>query len=222
MEPQYHITQLNEHAVLISLGNVIDREINKKIISLHDQLRLNPFDGFIESVPAYSSLAVYHCSRFSVVKNELDKTMEKLHSGKAHKSKLLHVPVLYDGEDLAYVAQHHRLRLEDVATLHCSLIYQVFMIGFLPGFPYLGKVDDRIATPRKDTPRSKVPAGSVGIAGFQTGIYPQSSPGGWQLIGRTPLKIFNTSKEQPCLFSAGDEVKFFQVSKSEFDSLNEY
>ncbi len=125
-------------------------------------------------------------------------SVESVQSNKS----VIEVPVLYDGDDLAFVAQQHQLSHEDVISIHTANEYRVFMIGFLPGFAYMGSVDQRIATPRKSTPRTAVPAGSVGIAGIQTGIYPQASPGGWQLIGRTPLKIFCVKRETPCLFAA--------------------
>lgn len=134
----------------------------------------------------------------------------------------LEIPVLYDGDDLDLVAELHQLAREEVIAIHTSRSYHVFMLGFLPGFSYMGTVDDRIATPRKSSPRILVPAGSVGIAGYQTGIYPQSSPGGWQLIGRTPLKIFDAGRSKTCLIDAGDQVKFSPISKTEFEKLNEY
>jgi inhibitor of KinA len=132
------------------------------------------------------------------------------------------IPVFYNGEDLRGLAELHDLAVEEVIDLHCNKTYRVFMIGFLPGFAYMGKLDKRIATPRHASPRTQVPAGSVAIAGFQTGIYPLSSPGGWQLIGQTPKMIFDTRKEQPCLLQAGDMVQFISISQTEFEQLNEY
>lgn len=130
--------------------------------------------------------------------------------------------MLYDGDDLDFVAEQHQLSTEEVISIHTSRSYRVFMLGFLPGFPYMGTVDERIATGRRASPRSVVPAGSVGIAGMQTGIYPQSSPGGWQLVGRTPLKIFDAIKASPCLLNPGDLVTFYSINKAEFEKLNEY
>ncbi|MBI1767104.1 MAG: 5-oxoprolinase subunit PxpB [Bacteroidetes bacterium] len=231
----YTITPLNETAVLVSFGNVIEEEINRKVISLHRKLIQEPFEGFIESVPAYSSLAIFydsikikslahsHQTSFYFVKGFLEKILEESISVGSEKSRsVLELPVLYDGDDLDFVAQQHQLFRDEVIVLHTSKTYRVFMIGFLPGFSYMGTVDERIVTPRKNSPRTNVPAGSVGIAGMQTGIYPQASPGGWQLIGRTPLKIFDVKKKSPCLFSAGDSVKFYSIDKTEFEKLNEY
>ncbi|HLZ17054.1 MAG TPA: 5-oxoprolinase subunit PxpB, partial [Cyclobacteriaceae bacterium] len=136
--------------------------------------------------------------------------------------KPVEIPVWYEGEDLEFVSDRHGLTRSDVIAIHTSKTYRVFMIGFLPGFPYLGIVDERIATPRKSSPRTRVPPGSVGIAGFQTGIYPQASPGGWQLIGKTPIKIFDAGRTSPCLFAPGDPVRFYSIDQNEFERRNEY
>ena len=135
---------------------------------------------------------------------------------------IITVPVYYNGDDLDEVANQHAISITELVNIHAEKIYRVFMIGFQPGFAYMGKLDERIATPRKPSPRTLVPAGAVGIAGFQTGIYPFSSPGGWQLIGQTPLKIFDKEKINPCLFKAGDNIKFTSISKEEFERQNEY
>ena len=121
---------------------------------------------------------------------------------------LVKIPVIYDGEDLAFVAEYNQLSIEEVINIHTFPIYSVYMMGFLPGFAYLGGLDARIATPRKPTPRTKVPAGSVGIAGNQTGIYPSESPGGWQLIGRTERQLYTPNSPEITLLKAGDLVKF--------------
>ena len=221
----FTITPLNETAALVSFGNTISVEANRKVIDLHHELKKQSFEGFVESVPAYSSLAVFYksYSTFDFVKSFLEK---RIANQKINESELLQaileIPVLYDGDDLDFVAQLHHLSREEVIKIHTSKSYRVFMLGFLPGFPYMGTVDERIAAPRKNSPRTVVPAGSVGIAGIQTGIYPQASPGGWQLIGRTPLKIFDVMENSPCLFSPGDSVKFHSISKTEFEKLNEY
>ncbi len=135
---------------------------------------------------------------------------------------IIKLPVYYDGEDLELIAKITSLRSEELIDIHTSVIYRVYMIGFLPGFAYMGRLDERIALPRKDNPRTNVPAGSVGIAGFQTGIYPFASPGGWQLIGHTPIKIFDIGKKEPSLFKPGDKVRFVAIDKNEFEKLNEY
>lgn len=229
------ITSLNENALLVSFGNTIDVAVNQHVISLTVTLVNKPFSGFIEAVPAYSSLAVFYDPGVVLSKNKKGTTaagfvtsyireilddIEKItdHSN----ARKIEIPVLYDGEDLAFVADHHRLTTDEIVSIHTSTLYRVFMIGFLPGFAYMGTLDPRIEMSRKTSPRTSVPAGSVAIAGMQTGIYPQASPGGWQLIGRTPIKIFDTAKSTPCLLSSGDTVQFVAIDKDLFDSLNEY
>lgn len=219
----YKVVSLNETAALLSFGNTIDIAISERVIAIHSKLLQAPFDGFIESVPAYSSLAVFYRrpARFETVKSFLETLIA---SGESLSStgSVVNLPMLYDGDDLDFVAEQHQLSTEEVISIHTSRSYRVFMLGFLPGFPYMGTVDERIATGRRASPRSVVPAGSVGIAGMQTGIYPQSSPGGWQLVGRTPLKIFDAIKASPCLLNPGDLVTFYSINKAEFEKLNEY
>jgi inhibitor of KinA len=230
----YKIIPLNERSALVSFGNVIDEGVNRKVVALFQLLREKPFDGFIESVPAYSSLAVFYApeiiqtnlkitSAFDFVKKYLEDVL--VHEFKFHESnehRILKIPVFYNGEDLDFVANQHQLTKDEVIAIHSLKTYRVFMIGFLPGFPYMGTVDDRIATPRKSSPRTSVPSGSIGIAGYQTGIYPKNSPGGWQLIGRTPIKIFDKERSNPCLFNPGDHVRFYSVNQNEFEKLNEH
>jgi len=217
------ISQLNERAILVSFGNSIDVDVNRKVITLHKQLQRQPFAGFVESVPAYSSLAIFYhppaqFETIGVFLKNLDLSEESL----IPDGSVIKVPVLYDGEDLVLLAHQHQLDRDEVISIHTSKEYRVFMLGFLPGFAYMGSVDERITTPRKSSPRTAVPPGSVGIAGIQTGIYPQASPGGWQLIGRTPIKIFDIKREQPCLLKPGDMVRFYSINETEFNKLNEY
>jgi len=221
--------------VLISFGNVIDEEVNQVAIAIHRELGSQSFEGFVESVPAYSSVGIFYngeivkqsnptCkTAFEFVERYLKNILDKLSLNDLKNiNSAIDVPVFYRGEDLGFVAQQHQLTTDEVIALHTGRTYKVFMIGFLPGFAYMGSVDSRLATPRKDSPRKIVPVGSVGIAGFQTGIYPQSSPGGWQLIGQTPIRIFDITKNRPCLFNPGDIVRFHSISESEFAESNEY
>jgi inhibitor of KinA len=131
-------------------------------------------------------------------------------------SRLMEIPVWYNGSDLNSIAGLHQISVHEVIALHAEMLYDVFMIGFLPGFAYMGTVNPKIATPRHASPRQKVPSGSIAIAGMQTGIYPLESPGGWQLIGRTPLRLFDLNAENPCLLKPGDQVKFIPISQSDF------
>ncbi|WP_462250113.1 5-oxoprolinase subunit PxpB [Ferruginibacter sp.] len=230
----YTISLLNETALLVSFQNSIDEIINEKVIALKQAFAKNNFKGYIETVPAYASLAIFYdvaivkknytaaTTAFEFVKNFTDQLISEINFTNTSKSNLVAIPVYYNGEDLEYVALLHNISAEEVISTHTSKPYRVFMIGFLPGFAYMGKVDESIATPRLATPRTNVKAGSVGIAGFQTGIYPLQSPGGWQIIGQTPIKIFDAKKDNPCLLQAGDSVQFISINKDEFEKLNEY
>lgn len=195
----------------------------------------NTFKGLVETVPAYASLAVFYnaaavkkayrlsASAFDFVKLFTETLLKKTNdSFLPFQKQVITIPVYYNGEDLGLIAEQHQLSLEEVISIHTSKIYRVYMVGFLPGFAYMGSVDERIAMARRSAPRIKVAAGSVGIAGFQTGIYPLDSPGGWQLLGQTPLRIFDKEKEHPCKLQAGDAVQFISISKTMFDELYEY
>ncbi len=229
------ISALSETALLVSFGHVIDEAVNEKVIALQQAFVADFFTGFIETVPAYSSLAVFYdavairkyhpavSSAFDFVKEHT----EQLIAGpgdivEKNEETIINIPVYYNGDDLDEVAGRHKISVAELIGIHTEKIYRVFMIGFQPGFAYMGKLDERIATPRKTSPRTMVPAGSVGIAGFQTGIYPFASPGGWQLIGKTPLKIFDKAKTTPCLLKAGDHIRFNSISKEEFEQSNEH
>lgn len=220
---------------MLSFGNIIDVDINDRVLQLHQAFSKNNFAGFVETVPAYSSIAVFYDpvsvkennktneSPFSFVKNFTHKIIDSLTERSQQKNKVANiVPVYYNGEDLETVAKINQLTIDEIIQIHTGSSYRVFMIGFQPGFAYMGKLDERIVTPRLASPRTKVPAGSVGIAGDQTGIYPFASPGGWQLIGQTPIKIFDMKKDIPCLFKPGDEVKFISIGKTEFEQINVY
>lgn len=220
MTPPYKIFPLSDSSITIDFGAVIDAGINSLVAQLFDYCNKYPFDGYIECVPAYASLTVFYeviavrnahpqaNTAYAIVETYLVNAMINLESIESQEPDLIEIPVVYDGEDLAFVAAHNQLTIEEVIRIHTQAVYRVYMMGFLPGFAYLGGMDERIATPRKSTPRIKVPAGSVGIAGEQTGIYPLESPGGWQLIGRTSIPLFNMDSPNPTLLKAGDLVRF--------------
>lgn len=230
----YSISPINEFALLVSFENRIEEYINDRVIALQKAFDQKRFEGLIETVPAYSSLGVFYdistikknypaTTAYEFVKNFTGQLLIELPEIAPQQEKRpVQVPVYYNGDDLNHLANLHQLSVDEIIRIHTEKIVRVFMIGFLPGFAYMGKVDDRIATPRLGIPRTHVLPGSVGIAGAQTGIYPMDSPGGWQLIGQTPLKIFDVKKERPCLFQAGDSVQFIAISKTDFDKLNEY
>ena len=208
------IVPLGDSALLVQVGDEIDITTNQRVHALAALINVSPPVGVIETVPAYGTLLVHYDSlllSFGQIKNYLHEKMAQAQDNVFRKGKQLEVPVKYGGEygvDLEAVARHCQLQMEDVIRIHSEKIYTVFMMGFTPGFPYMGKLDDAIIMPRLERPRTHVPAGTVAIAGSQTGIYPIDSPGGWQLIGWTTLQLFSPESESPFLFSPGDEVKF--------------
>jgi inhibitor of KinA len=220
-----------DHALTIELGDTIDLVVNQKVISLFHQLKKNRIDGVKDIIPAYHSITLVYDTAYLKNKvktatvyewicKQIESALDNLEFVEAENIRQVSIPVCYDetlAPDLLELASLHQISIEKLIEIHTASAYRVFMIGFLPGFAYMGSVDARIATPRKSTPRTNVPAGSVGIAGEQTGIYPFDSPGGWQLIGRTPLKIFNIQKPEPCLLQPGDEVRFYPITLHEYE-----
>jgi KipI family sensor histidine kinase inhibitor len=217
-----------DSALLIEFGDAVSLELNQKVVALNEAVLRAGVLEVEELVPTYRSLLLrYNPSRTTYeqlvfrIKEIEEKLME---SATAVEGKRVTVPVAYGGEygsDLNYVARYHELTEEQVVRLHSEREYRVYMIGFVAGFPYLGGVPDEIATPRLETPRLKVPAGSVGIAEKQTGIYPCEAPGGWQIIGRTPLSLFNPQRRPPALLEPGDAVRFEPISTEEFKTIRE-
>lgn len=216
MNIPYKIFPIGDAALTIEFGNLIDEKLNEFIINFSQTIDNQPFEGFVESVPAYSSLSIFYElnqeNSYQKIKKYLVNLINQF-DWKANiiQKQIIEIPTIYDGEDLELVADYCQISVEDLIKIHSSATYRVFMMGFLPGFAYLGGMDERISIPRKETPRIKVSAGSIGIAGRQTGIYPLESPGGWQLIGRTKLKLFDKNLPTPTLLKAGDLVKFIPI-----------
>jgi inhibitor of KinA len=208
------IVPLGDSAALVQLGDEIDITTNQSVHGLAALINVSPPRGVTETVPAYGTLLVHYdplLLSFRQIKDYLREKLTQVQNNVSRKRKQIEVPVKYGGKygvDLESVARHCQLQIEDVIRIHSEKIYTVFMMGFTPGFPYMGKLDDAILMSRLEMPRTRVPAGTIAIAGSQTGIYPIDSPGGWQLIGWTSLQIFNPDAESPFLFSPGDEVKF--------------
>jgi len=208
------IVPLGDSALLVQLGNAIDLAINQRIHALANLIATSAIKGIIETVPAYATLLVHYdpfVLSFTQIKNILRAKLTQIQENESRKARRVEVPVRYGGElgpDLKSVALHLGLRVEDVIRIHSEKAYMVYMMGFTPGYPYMGKLDDALIMPRLETPRTRVPAGTVAIAGSQTGIYSIESPGGWNLIGWTPLKLFDLNANLPFLFAPGDEVKF--------------
>lgn len=216
-----------DSAVNVEFGRTIDPEINKKIRSLSDSLSRKPIRGVTECIPTFRSLLVCYdplqTGGEALIK-KLKKRIDKLDSAAGASKRVFKIPVCYGGEfgeDIAFVASHAGLTEQEVIDIHTSRDYLIFMLGFLPGFAYLGDLDKRLHTPRLSNPRTSIPAGSVGIGGEQTGIYPLASPGGWQLIGRTPVRPYDPEAEQPILYSAGDYIRFFSVDEQEYRRIEQ-
>jgi len=210
-----------DRALVVEYGATIDAHVNARVRGLAATLDATALPGIIETVPTYRSLMV-HYDPLRLAVSDLKRILLAADAGLVDEAvperRTVEMPVVYGGEfgpDLADVAAHHGLSEDDVVAIHAASDYLIFMMGFMPGFPYLGGLSPRIATPRLSTPRTVVPAGSVGIAGHQTGIYPTDSPGGWRLIGRTPVRLFDTARTPPVLFEAGDYVRFVPVSARE-------
>ncbi len=208
------ILPLGDSSVLVQLGDEIELKVNQRVHALAKLIEASGFHGIVETVPAYSTLLVHYdplILPFSRVKNELRAKIAQVEETANRKPRRVDVPVRYGGEygiDLESAARHLGLSIEDVIRIHSEKIYLVYMMGFTPGYPYMGKLDDALMMPRLETPRTRVAAGTVAIAGSQTGIYSIDSPGGWNLIGWTPLKLFDPDYDSPFLFAPGDEVKF--------------
>ncbi|QQS33051.1 MAG: 5-oxoprolinase subunit PxpB [Acidobacteriota bacterium] len=226
LDPVPKIYDLGDSAMTIEFGDSIDSDVNKTAVAVSRYLADNPFPGFIESSPAYASATVFYdpCAVHAAVGKDADIrefVQERLLSASSQafgslsdRNALIEVPALFGGEsgpDLQTLSARFGVSEEEFIGIFTGREYRVFMLGFLPGFAYMGKVDERIAVPRRDTPRKRVPAGSIGIADEQTGIYPLDSPGGWQIIGRTKLQLFDPQAAAPFLFSPGDRVKFVPV-----------
>jgi KipI family sensor histidine kinase inhibitor len=211
-DSRFAIREAGDSGLLLEFEAVIDPVVNARAVAVARTIATQRAAGVRDVVPTYRSVAVHFDPMLTDV-DSLRASMQRAASSAAivQGGELIEVPVVYggdDGPDLEEVGAFAGLTAAKVAEEHCAREYRVFMLGFLPGFAYMGSVDERIAAPRKATPRARIPAGSVGIAGRQTGIYPRQSPGGWQIIGRTALEVFDPSREQPSLFAPGDRVRF--------------
>jgi inhibitor of KinA len=242
----YEVHPLGDKGLIVRLSHQIDEVFSDSIRLLKESLESEPMPGVVEVVPAFSSLAVYYdpwiiyhesrrssldgqelepytyIERWMVQKIEHIRGQEQAEAGlKSDDRRLIEIPVCYGGEygpDLSVLAEQAQLTEQAVVQLHSGSSYRVGMIGFTPGFPYMLGLPEQLAAARKATPRSKVPAGSVGIAGMQTGIYPLETPGGWQIIGRTPLVLFNPSQSPPSLLMPGDLVRYIPITPEQFEA----
>ena len=220
------ISPVGDRAISIDFGQVIDPKINRHIRQTIERIKELQLDGIIELVPTYCALLVEYDAMlysYSEICNIIEPTLEEGMTNTTNELvTVVEVPTVYGGEfgpDLSFVASHNHLSEDEVISIHSGTDYLVYMLGFIPGFTYLGGMDPRIATPRLSSPRTLIPAGSVGIAGEQTGTYPSDSPGGWQIIGRTPVTMYDMSKAQVALLNAGDYVRYVPIDESEFHRI---
>lgn len=230
---------LGDSAVTVQFGNQITEEIQKQIRDISAYLDECPPKWMIEYVPAFTTVTFYYDLIFVLAVREADgyneiafetvckwiqQLLSQIEKTDQSEARRVEIPVCYGGEfgpDLDFVANYNQLTPEEVIDYHSAGNYTVYMIGFAPGFPYIGGLDEKISAPRRKTPRLAIPSGSVGIAGKQTGIYSIQTPGGWQIIGQTPLKLFRPHLEQPSLLKAGDQLTFKAISPEEFFYLKE-
>ncbi len=211
-----------DRGLLVEFGAAINPEINQKVRQIFLSLEKMPVKGVTEIIPTYRSILIFY-DPFRIDPERLKKAIldceSKLDSWNVPPPETVEIPVAYGedfGPDLEFVAQHNNLTPEEVIRLHTSGTYLIYMIGFTPGFPFLGGLSEKLFTPRLENPRQLVPVGSVGIANNQTGIYPIDSPGGWRLIGKTPIKLYDPTSSSPILLKAGNYLKFTRISRKEF------
>lgn len=218
---------MGDQGLLVEYGDTIDEAVNQKVRSVAAAVACKPPAGVLETVPAYRSLLVIYDPLATTARSlkaffrQLEENIDRI---EVPPPRTIDIPVCYGreyGPDMDFVARSHGLTTEEVIRLHAGRVYTVCMIGFSPGFPFLGGLAPELETPRLETPRTRVPRGSVAIANNQTGIYPLESPGGWQLIGRTPLKLFDPDGEPPLPYQAGDRIRFASVSAREYHRIRE-
>ncbi len=231
------ILPLGESAIQIEFGKGIDPKIHGKVKMFTDNLDVSPLPGMIEYVSAFSSVTIFYdpvkvremyqespegklLLTFEFLAVMVREKLGKLEYDADYIPRIVEIPVCYGeefGPDLQYVAEYNNLTTDEVIAIHSNGEYLVYMIGFAPGFPYLGGMSESIATPRRKSPRMSIPAGSVGIAGMQTGVYPIATPGGWQLIGNTPVELFRPLDNPPTLLQSGDRIRFYPITRREYE-----
>ena len=225
MAPRFRFLALGDAALMVEFGNAIDPGVNARVIAFAETVRAQQWNGVLDVVPTYCSVTI-HVDPLGLNVDTLMARLQRLaytNSSERKPTGSHHtIPVCYGSEygaDLEDVAAFAKISVAEAIRLHASVLYRVYMLGFSPGFPYLGVVPAPLALPRLATPRTTVPAGSVGIAGSQTGIYPTSTPGGWRIIGRTPIELYRPCNSTPFLLSPGDMVRFESIGPHEFERL---
>lgn len=221
--PKMQFFYMGDCGLLLEFGDEISQEINEKVRRMALAIQSKAIQGILETVPTYRSLLVLYdplVLSFKELKEGLRSLEKRLQQSPFPEPKLTRIPVAYGGKygpDIEFVAEYHHTTPEEIIRLHCSRPYLIYMIGFMPGFPYMGELPEGLVTPRLKTPRLSVPAGSVAIAQRQAGIYPMESPGGWQVLGRTPARMFDPIKVPPAYLRMGDLVQFHPISVEEFE-----
>jgi len=223
--PSAHMALVGDSAIAVAFGDNIDPFIHDRVMLFREMVERLKIDGVVELVPGYCSLTVYYNpleTGASTLMTRLAQVITRHETDSPPSPRVRVIPVRYGeecGPDLETICRSAGISAEEVIHLHTSRVYRVYMLGFLPGFPYMAEVAPAIAVPRLSVPRRSVPAGSVGIAGVQTGIYPVESPGGWRIIGRTPVQIYDPARRHPFLLAAGDRVRFRAIDRRHFDRL---
>jgi inhibitor of KinA len=227
---EFTLSPLGDAAIVIELGKTIEKNIHENVQHVFSYFDHHSPDWVIECIPAFTTVTLIydplkagrtnlHSLPYQIVSEYITETLKTLNKTQFEIGRTIEIPVCYGGElgpDLEFVAEHNKLSSEEVIRIHSATEYLVYMIGFAPGFPYIGGMSEKIAAPRRSSPRFNIPAGSVGIAGSQTGIYPIETPGGWQLIGQTSLKLFQPESKSPSLLKAGDVIQFKPISYDQF------
>lgn len=221
------ILTAGDSSLLVEFGKKISPETNRKITAVMQMMKEQHIEGVVDVIPAFCSLLINYDPRvvtYEEIKERIQNLVRlEIKTGEVRK-RIFEIPVCYGGEygpDLGNIAEHAGLSEKEVIEIHSSRDYLIYMLGFLPGFTYLGGLDERIHTPRLANPRIKINAGSVGIGGSQTGIYPLDSPGGWQLMGMTPVKTYDPDRETPILVEAGDYIRFVPIDEQEYKRIKE-
>lgn len=225
--PDIRILTAGDSALLIEFGKEINPETNRKITAIVQLMREQHIEGIVDVIPAFCSLLINYDPRvlsYEELKERMENLLKIETKTETTRKRIFEIPVCYGGEygpDIDNIAEHAGLSVNEVIKIHSSKDYLIYMLGFLPGFTYLGGLDERIHTPRLASPRLKIRAGSVGIGGSQTGIYPLDSPGGWQLMGMTPVRTYDPERQTPILVEAGDYIRFIPIDEEEFLRIQE-